>query len=123
MPETALLEFLLLVISGLLAVIAYIGRKYLRQIIGRIDTALNRLDDQEERVEETRDDVREIKTALNGEENTPWDGFIGETKKNQTLIQQNRNKIQANRRAIIENTPTVEFNDMGAKEEYNGDWS
>ena len=121
MPETALLELFLFVISGLLAVIAYIGRKYLRQIIGQIESALNRLDEQEERVEQTREDVREIKTALNGERNTPWDGFIGETKKNARNIHENRKKIQANRKAIKENKPMIDFKEND--EEVNDEWT
>jgi len=122
MPGTALLELFLLVIAGLLGSIGWMGRKYLKQIIGRIDTALNRLDKQEERVEDTREDVREIKTAINGEKGTPWDGFIGETKKNTRKIQLNREKIQENRRAIKENRPGIEFTENGEKQ-YNDEWT
>ena len=129
MSETALMEFFLLVIAvlltaigGVLSIIGWVGRKYLMQIVGKIDTLFSRVDNQEECIEKTQDDVREIKTSLTGEENTPWDGFIGETKKNQRFIQENREKIQANRRAIKENVPTIEFNDNGA-EEINDEWT
>jgi hypothetical protein len=110
--ETALMEFFLLVISLLLMSIGWVIRKYARLILGRIDGTIQRLDNHEERLEETSDEVEKVKNAMCGNDDTPWDGYIVELKKSKSEISTNRTAIQRHRRVLKREGMIDPRNDM-----------
>lgn len=100
MPEMAIVELLLIVIAGLLAVIGWGGRKAFQWIKQRwiaLERELERFSNTLEELEEKTDTHGDL---IVGDGDTPWPGLVQEVQKHRQAI-----KNHGRRLSLIEGSP------------------
>ena len=100
MSETAFIELMVIVITMLVGLVSYFGKKYADKVVDTIEDLSDAIEAHEERIDENEEGVRVHDNLLYGKDNTPWDGFAEEVRTNRNHVSMNRQHIKRHRELL-----------------------
>lgn len=116
MSETAFLELMVVVITILVGLVSYFGKKYADKVVETIEDLSDTLEAHEERIEDNEEGVRVHDNLLYGKDNTPWDGFAEEVRVNRNHVSINRQHIKRHRE-LLEQEGMIRESDIESVED------
>ena len=115
MSETAFIELMVVVITMLVGLVSYFGKKYADRIVDTIEDMSEAIEAHEERIEDNEKGIRIHDNLLYGKDDTPWDGFAEEVRTNRSHVSINRQHIKRHRE-VLEQEDMIKGSDIESVE-------